>query len=168
MPWFASRPISATACSCISPIRPAPAEAGLDGIKEIEITVADGVTLVARHEPAKDDKPTILYFHGNAANAANRAPRIETIRENGFGVFYLNNRSYGGSGGRPTEEDNVADAIATYDHLTGLGVPAGGIVAYGESLGAGQAVRLAAEVLEAPLTSTVDVAWSTYFWLPLG
>jgi hypothetical protein len=88
MPWFASRPISATACSCISPIRPAPAEAGLDGIKEIEITVADGVTLVAWHEPAKDDKPTILYFH--AANAANRAPRIETIRENGFGVFYLN------------------------------------------------------------------------------
>ncbi|MGC1177454.1 MAG: hypothetical protein ACLQF1_13240 [Methyloceanibacter sp.] len=47
-------------------------------------------------------------------------------------------------------------------------MPAGGIVAYGESLGAGQAVRLAAEVLEAPLTSTVDVAWSTYFWLPLG
>jgi fermentation-respiration switch protein FrsA (DUF1100 family) len=47
-------------------------------------------------------------------------------------------------------------------------------VAYGESLGSGQAVRLgsarpvAAVVLEAPLTSTVDVAWSTYFWLPLG
>ena len=51
---------------------------------------------------------------------------------------------------------------------------AGRIVAYGESLGSGQAVRLAAErsvaavVLEAPLTSTVDVAWRTYFWLPLG
>jgi len=23
-------------------------------------------------------------------------------------------------------------------------------------------------VLEAPLTSTVDLAWTTYFWLPLG
>jgi uncharacterized protein len=83
-------------------------------------------------------------------------------------------RTYGGSGGRPTEEDNVADAIAAYDHLIGLGVPAAKIVAYGESLGSGQAVRLAsvrpvaAVVLEAPLTSTIDVAWSTYFWLPLG
>jgi uncharacterized protein len=130
--------------------------------------------LVAWHVPARDDKPTILYFHGNAANAANRARRIELIQENGFGVLYLNNRGYGGSGGRPTEEDNVADAIAAYDHLIGFGVPAAKIVAYGESLGSGQAVRLAAArpvaavVLEAPLTSTVDVARRTYFWLPLG
>ena len=48
------------------------------------------------------------------------------------------------------------------------------IVAYGESLGSGQAVRLAAMrpissvVLEAPLTSTIDVARSIYFWLPLS
>jgi pimeloyl-ACP methyl ester carboxylesterase len=40
-------------------------------------------------------------------------------------------------------------------------------------LGSGQAVRLAAArpvaavVLEAPLTSTVDVARPAYFWLPL-
>ena len=36
---------------------------------------ADGVTLVAWHVPAKGNKPTILYFHGNGANAANRAPK---------------------------------------------------------------------------------------------
>jgi hypothetical protein len=156
------------------PTRVAPMEVGLNGVKEIEIAVAEGVTLITWHAPAKDDKPTILYFHGNAANAANRAPRIELIRENGFGVLYVNNRGYGGSGGRPTEEDNVADAIAACDYLIGLGVPAGKIVAYGESLGSGQAVRLAparpvaAVVLEAPLTSTVDVARRTYFWLPLG
>jgi pimeloyl-ACP methyl ester carboxylesterase len=154
------------------PTRVAPAEAGLDHVKEIEIAAGNGITLIAWHAPARD-KPTILYFHGNAANAANRASRIELIREHGFGVLYLNNRGYGGSGGRPTEEDNVADAIAAYDHLIGLGVPAARIVAYGESLGSGQAVRLAAArpvaavVLEAPLTSTVDVARSTYFWLPL-
>lgn len=156
------------------PTRIAPVEAGLDHVKEIEIAAADGVTLVAWCAPARDDKPTILYFHGNAANAANRAPRIELIRENGFGLLYLNNRGYGGSGGRPTEENNVADAIVAYDYLIGLGVPATRIVAYGESLGSGQAVRLAAVrpvsaiVLEAPLTSTVDVARSTYFWLPIG
>ena len=80
----------------------------------------------------------------------------------------------GGSGGRPSEEKNVSDAIAAYDHLIGLGVPPTRIIAYGESLGSGQAVRLAAArplagvVLEAPLTSTIDVARSTYFWLPIS
>ena len=138
------------------PTRVLPMEVGLNDVKEIEIAVPEGVTLIAWHAPAKDDQPTILYFHGNAANAANRAPRIELIQENGFGVFYLNNRGYGGSGGSPTEADNVADAIAAYDYLNGLGVPAGKIVAYGESLGSGQAVPLAAArpvagvVLEAP------------------
>jgi uncharacterized protein len=156
------------------PTRTAPAEVGLDGIEEVDIATTDGVTLVAWYAPAKKDKPTILYFHGNGANVANRAPKIETIRESGFGVLYLNNRGYGGSAGRPTEENNVADAIAAYVHLTRLGVSADRIVAYGESLGSGQAVRLAAKrpvaavVLEAPLTSTVDVARTTYFWLPLG
>jgi pimeloyl-ACP methyl ester carboxylesterase len=155
------------------PARITPTEAGLEGVGEIEIKAADGVMLIAWHAPATENQPTILYFHGNGANAANRASKIETIRKNGFGVFYLNNRGYGGSGGRPTEENNVADAVAAYDHLVELGVPASSIVAYGESLGSGQAVRLAAKnpvaaiILEAPLTSTVDVGRTAYFWLPL-
>jgi fermentation-respiration switch protein FrsA (DUF1100 family) len=98
---------------------------------------------------------------------------MATIQEDGFGVFYLNNRGYGGSGGRPTEENNVADAIAAYDYLAERGVSPEQIVVYGESLGSGQAIRLAvarpvaAIVLESPLTSTVDVARATYFWLRL-
>jgi uncharacterized protein len=156
------------------PTRITPAMTGLEGVREVEINVGGGVMLVAWHAPAKENRATILYFHGNGANAANRAPKIETIRASGFGVLYLNNRGYGGSGGSPTEENNVADAIAAYDYLIGLGVRASSIVAYGESLGSGQAVRLAAKrpvaavVLEAPLTSTVDVGRTTYFWLPLG
>ena len=94
------------------PTRVEPLEVGLNGVKEIEIAVADGIALISWYAPAKDDKSTILYFHGNGANAGNRAPKIQKIRERGFGVFYLNNRGYGGSGGRPTEKDNTADAIA--------------------------------------------------------
>lgn len=155
------------------PSRVAPGETGLDGVEEVEIAATDGTILVAWQAPAKEGKPTILYFHGNGANAANRAPRITTMHRDGFGVFYLNNRGYGGSGGRPTEGNNVADAIAAYDYLAERGVSPEQIVAYGESLGSGQAIRLAATrpvaaiVLESPLTSTVDVARMTYFWLPL-
>jgi len=155
------------------PARVPPAAAGLGSVQEVDFTAGDGTKLIAWYAPAKEGKPTILYFHGNAANAANRAPKIEPMLEDGFGVFYLNNRGYGGSGGSPTEANNVTDAVAAYDHVAGLGVPADRIVAYGESLGSGQAARLAAQravagvVLEAPLTSTVDVGRSTYFWLPL-
>jgi hypothetical protein len=99
------------------PTRVVPAEASLDGGRHTGCVT-----------PAKDNKPTILSFHGNGANAAARASKVETMRYNGFCVFYLNNRGYGGSGERPTEKDNVADAIAAYDYLIGLEVPAGRIV----------------------------------------
>jgi hypothetical protein len=156
------------------PVRVAPGQVGLAGVKEVEIVTADGVALVGWYAPAQEGKPTILYFHGNASNAANRAPRIAAIAQDGFGLLYLNNRGYGGSGGKPSEEKNAADAIAAYDYLVSLGVPANTIVAYGESLGSGQAIALAtkrslaAMVLESPLTSVIDVAKGTYFWLPLN
>lgn len=155
------------------PARFPPAEMGLEGVREIELTAADGTRLVAWYAPARGDKPTLLYFHGNAGNAAGRADKIEMIRAGGYGVFYLNNRGYGGSAGRPSEAANVADAITAYEHLRSLGVPPRRIVLYGESLGSGQAILLAAQrevravVLEAPLTSTVDVARSIYWFLPL-
>lgn len=156
------------------PMRETPAEAGLSGVEEIELKTPDGETLVAWYAKAKGDKPTILYFHGNAGNAAARASKIETMHEDGSGVFYLNNRGYGGSSGHPTEADNVADGLLAYDYLRGLGEPAEKIVVYGESLGSGQATQLGAQkqvravILEAPLTSTVDVGKRTYFFLPLG
>lgn len=155
------------------PARYTPAEAGLPAAEEIELSTSDGDTLVAWYAKARPGKPTILYFHGNAGNAANRAPKVDVIPESGYGLFYLNNRGYGGSSGRPSEEKNIADALLAYDHLTGLGVKGHDIVAYGESLGSGQVVRLAAQrplraaILEAPLVSTPAVAQSTYFFLPL-
>ena len=156
------------------PARFSPAEAGLSGVEEIELRSGDGERLIAWYAKAAPGQPTILYFHGNAGNAAGRAEKFETMRSGGAGVFYLNNRGYGGSSGKPTEKANVADAVTAYEYLRGAGVDAGAIVLYGESLGSGQAIQLAgrravrAVVLEAPLTSTVDVGKRTYFFLPLG
>ena len=155
------------------PERMTPAEAGLSGVEEVELASGDGETLIAWYAKAAPGQPTFLYFHGNAGNAAGRAEKIETMRAGGAGVYYLNNRGYGGSTGKPTEKDNVADAITAYDYLRGQGVEPDKIILYGESLGSGQAVRLGAArevravVLEAPLTSTVDVGKRTYFFLPL-
>ena len=134
---------------------------------------SDGQTLVAWYAPPKPGMPTIMYFHGNAGNAVSRTDKFETMREGGKGVLLLNNRGYGGSEGSPSEAANVRDAETAYNYLIRAGSASSDIVLYGESLGSGQAVQLAgrksvkAVILEAPLTSTVDIGRSTYWFLPL-
>ena len=81
-------------------------------------------------------------------------------------------RGYGGSSGRPTEAGLVADATAVYDFALAR-YPAERIVLWGESLGTGVAVALAAEkpvariILESPFTSAVDIAAQLYWFVPV-
>lgn len=152
--------------------RVSPDEAGLDRVKEIEIATADGNVVLAWWSPPASGQPTLLYFHGNGGSLANRAERIRKYRDAGRGVFMMTYRGYGGSTGRPSERANVADALIAYDRLRAMGVPAGDIILYGESIGTGVAVQVAAErdvagiILDAPYTSVVDVAAAIYPYLP--
>jgi fermentation-respiration switch protein FrsA (DUF1100 family) len=154
--------------------RVAPKDAGLAGVEEIVFKAADGTKLIAWYLPAREPKPTLLYFTGNSGNAASRAGKIATIGADGYGVFVLNYRRYGGSGGRPTEARITADALSAYDCLRGLGVAPQDILAYGESLGTAVATRLSLQrqvkalVLESPFMSTVAVGQLMWPFLPLG
>ena len=151
-----------------------PSVAGLRGIEEIEVPRPDGNTLITWFTPGTGSRPIILYFHGNAGNAAGRADKIALMQEAGYGVLYVNARGFGGSTGRPSEKANVADALAIYDYLRGQGRDAAQVIAYGESIGTGIAVQLAAMrkvravVLEAPLTSTVDVGRRTWWFFAVA
>src|SRR3990170_923153 len=154
--------------------RYAPREVGLADVEEITLEGKGGAKLIAWYLPARRGKPTLLYFTGQSGSAANRARKIEAIAASGYGVFMLNYRRYGGSGGWPTERNNIADAVSAFQHLQDeLGVAPRNIVAYGESLGTGVATRLAllrqvkALVLEAPFTSVVDVGLQVWWFLPL-
>jgi uncharacterized protein len=154
--------------------RVAPREVGLLGVEEVVFKAADGTKLIAWHLPARGTKPTLLYFTGNSGNVANRAGKIRTIAADGYGVFMLNYRRYGGSEGRPSEPRITADAVSAYDYLRGLGVAPHDIVAYGESLGTAVATRLALQrhiealVLEAPFPSIVDVGRLMWKGFPLS
>ena len=82
-------------------------------------------------------------------------------------------RGYCGSTGAPTEVGLHTDARSAYDWVT-QSYEASRLVAYGESLGTGVAVRLASEqplaglILDAPYTSTADVASLTYWYVPVS
>ncbi len=154
-------------------VRISPAEMGLAGVEERTVETPDGERVVAWYGRAKPGQPTLLYFHGNGGSLAIRAPRIARFMDEGWGVYMMTYRGYGGSTGSPSEAANVADARLAYGALVKEGVAPRSIVAYGESLGSGIAVRIAAElpvggvILDAPYTSIVDVAARAYPFLPV-
>jgi fermentation-respiration switch protein FrsA (DUF1100 family) len=149
-----------------------PAQAGLANVEERVLKTPDGERVIAWYGKARPGQPTLLYFHGNGGSLANRAERIRRFMNEGWGVYMMTYRGYGGSTGSPTEVDNVADARLAHGALVHEGVPPSSIILYGESLGTGVATRIAVErpsaglILETPYTSIVDIAALRYPYLP--
>lgn len=151
--------------------RVSPAEVGLEGVLEVVLPV-DGASLIAWWSEPEPSKPTLLYFHGNAGSLATRAERYRLYQQKGFGVLMVSYRGYGGSDGEPSERNNIADAKKAYKWLIDTGINASDIIVYGESLGSGVAVQLAAGesvggvILDAPYTSMLELAELLYPILP--
>ena len=149
-----------------------PEDAGLPDVAEHVLETPDGHRVLAWYAAAKPGQPTLLYFHGNAGSLETRRERIRKYMARGIGLFMMTYRGFGGSSGKPSEAANVADALLAYDTLAGLGVEPKDIVVYGESLGTGVAVQVAAArpvgglVLDAPYTSMVDLAALHYPFIP--
>ena len=127
----------------------------------------DGARVIVWHVPPRDDRPVWLYFHGNGGALRYRVDRFRELTAQGDGLVALSYRGYAGSTGRPTEAGLIEDARAAYDFAVKR-YGAERIVLWGELLGSGVALALAAErpvariVLEAPFLSAVDVAAGVY------
>jgi fermentation-respiration switch protein FrsA (DUF1100 family) len=152
--------------------RTAPAAAGLPRGEEVVLTTSDGERVIAWHVAPRGDKPVLLYFPGNAATLRERAMRFAALVADGTGLVALSYRGYGGSTGSPSEAGLLRDGEAVYAFAAAR-YPAGRLVPFGESLGTGVAVALAAAhkvgrlILEAPYTSAVDVGAAVYPFLPV-
>ena len=154
-------------------VRTAPESLGLVGVEERILKAPDGAEVVTWYARARPGQPTLLYFHGNAGSLAARFERVAKFQADGRGMLMMTYRGYGGSSGRPSERANVADAGLAYDMLIREGVRPADIILFGESLGTGVAVQIAAErevggvILDSPYTSMVEVARLHYPWLPV-
>jgi fermentation-respiration switch protein FrsA (DUF1100 family) len=148
-------------------------EARLNGFSDITIETEDGETLRAFWHPPEEGRALVLYFHGNGGSLWNRRDRARILARDGRGVLMVSYRGYSGSTDSPTEAGLHLDALAAYDFAREQ-VPARRILAYGESLGTGVVTRLAADrelgaiVLDAPFTSTADVAQRIYPFIPVS
>jgi uncharacterized protein len=152
--------------------RTLPAAAGLPQAEEVLLDTVDGERVIVWHIAPRGEQPVILYFHGNGGALGWRGERLHALTEHGEGLVALSYRGYGGSSGHPTETGLIEDARAAYAFAVAR-YPADRIVLWGESLGSGVAVALAAEkpvarvVLESPFTSVTDVASGIYWFLPV-
>jgi fermentation-respiration switch protein FrsA (DUF1100 family) len=149
-----------------------PASAGLPEAEEVPLTDADGTRIHVWHVPPRDDRPVILFFHGNGGSLAGEVNRFHQLISDGIGLIGVEYRGYGGNEGSPSEQGLIADAEAAYAFATSH-YPVQQIVVWGGSLGSGVAVALAAEkpvgrlILESPFTSTEAVGARRYWYLPV-
>ncbi len=155
---------------------PAPAEVGLADMAPVTLRTEDGLALTAwyRAPVLGPAGMTVLMAHGNAGTIADVAAKARVVLDGGFGLLLLEYRGFGGNPGRPTQDGLMADARAAIAFLKAQGARAETLAYYGESLGSGVVIHLAAEtldpaaiVVEGAFSRAVDVARLRYGWLPV-
>ena len=151
------------------------------GLNYIEVVfpAADGKILYGWFIPAKTEAsgaahPTVLFFHGNAGNISDRVNKALILHNLGANVFLFDYRGYGTSHGRPSEKGLYSDGEGALKIMAEkFETPSTALVLYGESLGSGVAVEMAARhpvrglILESPFTSVADMARHLFPSLPL-
>ncbi|MBT6441009.1 MAG: alpha/beta hydrolase [Alphaproteobacteria bacterium] len=156
--------------------RPDPAAVGVPEMQPVSLETADGLSLLAWYRgPARKNLPTLVYFHGNAGNIGMRAYKARPYLDAGLGILLTTWRGFSRNPGKPNEDGLYADGRAALDFLKNEGTGIEHTVLYGESLGTGVAVHLAAElalppaavVLEAPYSSIADVAQARLPFAPI-
>ena len=151
-------------------------EAGVPDMREVDLVTEDGLTLRSWYRPADPGCPTLVYFQGNAGTIAGRGFKARAFLDRGLGVLLVGHRGFGGNPGHPSEIGLITDGRAALNFLASETVGPGDVVLYGESLGSGVAVALAADaeipvgavILEAPYTSIVEIAATRYWFVPVA
>jgi uncharacterized protein len=152
--------------------RPALGELARLGVQEVELVTGDGLRLYSWYLPPEKGRPVVAYFHGNGGHIGYRHERLRRFARQGYGVLLAEYRGYGGNPGRPSEAGLFADGEAALAFLGLCGIASDRLVLWGESLGSGVAVYLAAGrhiaalVLEAPYTSIPAAAQRHYPFVP--
>lgn len=150
----------------------APAEGRL-----LTLTSANGVPVRATQFPSSDDAPVVVYFHGNGVVMGDVLWMAREFRQRGLGVVLVEYRGYGLSAdaarSSPSEPGLYEDAETVLAALSSQGFGPTRIALFGESLGTGVAVEMAARgrgaslVLVTPYTSIPEVASRLAFGLPV-
>lgn len=152
---------------------PLPNEYDAPEMTAVQIPLGDGVESLAWWCPPRETAhPVVVYFHGNAGHIGGRGYKARVMIDAGCGVLLAGYRYNAGAGGAASEEALLADGATAMRFVLEQGYALEQVVLYGESLGSGIAVALAAEhgvgglILETPYSSVADVAQARYWFTP--
>ncbi|QDT11055.1 alpha/beta hydrolase [Planctomycetes bacterium K23_9] len=151
------------------------------GVIEVHYSSSDGTPLKgylyeAPADESDGNRPTVLYFHGNGITAAYESTFIANLgRQLGANVMAAEYRGFDSLEGSPHESGVIADAMAARDFLCDrYNIEPDTLTLYGQSLGGGCAVAVAADsgagllVLDRTFDRMVDVAADRYWFIPVG
>lgn len=120
--------------------------------------------------PSSLQKPTVIFFHGNASSRMDFMALGDAFHKQGWGVVLASYRGYSGNPGSPSEVGLMEDARAT---IAAVAHRVGPVILWGHSLGSGVAARMASEgrgaglVLESPYTSIADIGARQFPYIPV-
>lgn len=100
-------------------------------------------------ETLGDDRPVIIYLHGNIGTRAknNRVQLVKILSAAGYHVLSLDYRGFGDSTGDPSEAGLTSDALYLY-HWVKQHSKGSLVCLWGHSLGTGVATNTAVKILE--------------------
>jgi len=127
-----------------------------------------GAVVKVSERPARGPQ-AVIYFGGNAEDVTMSLPLLDAAFPR-QALYLLHYRGYLGSTGKPSEKDNVADALALFDRVV---AQHGEVTLIGRSLGSGIAVQVASQrpvkklILVTPYDSLQEIAAAHFPYFPV-
>ncbi|MCQ2966519.1 MAG: alpha/beta hydrolase [Alphaproteobacteria bacterium] len=142
--------------------------------QEVSLRTGDKLNLQAYyHAPEDNEKPVIIFFHGNTGTAFDSMHKMIPLVNAGYGILMPEYRGYGKNKGEPSEQGFLLDGMAAVSFVRDQMGEKAKIIYFGHSMGTGVANMLAEEIppagliLEGGFTSMTDAAKSAYPFLPI-
>jgi len=138
-------------------------------LQDIYLTTSDKVKINVWYVKAKNNKPTILFCHGNGGNISSYEDLADIFSSKGYGVLLLDYRGYGKSEGTPSEVGLYKDINAALKFLRNKEKLSNNqIILYGWSLGGAVVSEVASKekfkavILQSTFTNIKDEAVCMY------
>jgi alpha-beta hydrolase superfamily lysophospholipase len=148
------------------------AEGAALGLQTFNLGTTGGESIHLLHWAQAPARPIVLVFHGNASYPEDYGFLYGDWIAAGYGVVAPVARGYPRSSDAPDGEGMLADALAVRDWIART-YPGHPVFVFGQSLGTGQAVHVAAHrdvagvILISPFQSMLSLAAEKMPWIPM-
>lgn len=124
--------------------------------ENVSFPAPDGRMITGVYLPAKNNRPTLLFFHGRGGNVSHFEKFALAYAPKGYGILMFDYRGFGLSQGSPSQKTVFEDAQAAARYLMSVKkIRPQDIVLYGHSLGNAPALFTAQSLDKFPFKALV-------------